>query len=238
MKTFKKLCLPFARDVSSWALVIPMAPSIAQSPVGTVTGIPLPDANAYGTSLRYDSNGNLYAWDGLSVWKQSGGTGNFSQNRFGDGRQFGRCGTDHFLTGRAKRAVEQRFRRLRFRRQRHLLDHARRREERPRRLRAAAYPMPTMPLPCRQPQLFPDRVTSISSTKAIAATTAVRYRFFDASTGTNQVVIDNNPGATTSMAINPKDNSVYVGIGLWGDVGNIYSFSSQPTQRRLREGAN
>ena len=52
----------------------------AQSPVGTVANIPPPDdnANAFSTSLRYDSNGNLYAWDGLSVWEQSGGTGNFN----------------------------------------------------------------------------------------------------------------------------------------------------------------
>ena len=35
-------------------------------------------ANAYSTSLRYDSSGNLYAWDGLSVWEQSGGTGGFN----------------------------------------------------------------------------------------------------------------------------------------------------------------
>ena len=50
----------------------------AQSPVGTVSNIPFPDANAYSTSLRYDSSGNLYAWDGLSVWEQSGGTGTFN----------------------------------------------------------------------------------------------------------------------------------------------------------------
>ena len=49
----------------------------AQSPVATVSNIPVPDANAYSTSLRYDSSGNLYAWDGLSVWEQSGGTGSF-----------------------------------------------------------------------------------------------------------------------------------------------------------------
>ena len=48
---------------------------------------------------------------------------------------------------------------------------------------------------------------------------------FDASTGTNKVVIDNGPGATTSIAINPKNNSVYVGVGYGSDQGNIYSFS-------------
>ena len=28
----------------------------------------MPAANAFSTSLRYDSNGDLYAWDGLNVW--------------------------------------------------------------------------------------------------------------------------------------------------------------------------
>ena len=48
---------------------------------------------------------------------------------------------------------------------------------------------------------------------------------FDAATGTNQVVIDNGPGATASIAVNPKNNSVYVGVGYGADQGNIYSFS-------------
>ena len=48
---------------------------------------------------------------------------------------------------------------------------------------------------------------------------------FDAATGTNKVVIANGPGATTSIAINPKDDSVYVGVGYGAGAGNIYSFS-------------
>ena len=48
---------------------------------------------------------------------------------------------------------------------------------------------------------------------------------FDAATGANKVVIDNGPGATTSIAINPKNDSVYVGVGYGADAGNIYSFS-------------
>ncbi len=39
------------------------------------------------------------------------------------------------------------------------------------------------------------------------------------------MVIDNGPGATTSIAINPKNGSVYLGIGYGPDAGNIYSFS-------------
>ena len=50
---------------------------------------------------------------------------------------------------------------------------------------------------------------------------------FDASAGTSQVVIANGPGATASIAVNPKNNSVYVGIGYGPDAGEIYSFSSQ-----------
>lgn len=48
---------------------------------------------------------------------------------------------------------------------------------------------------------------------------------FDAATGTSKVVIANGPGATTSIAINPKDNSLYVGVGFGADIGKIYSFS-------------
>ncbi len=54
--------------------------SYAQSPAGTVSNIPFPDnsANAFSTSLRYDAGGNLYAWDGLSVWERAG-AGRFRQ---------------------------------------------------------------------------------------------------------------------------------------------------------------
>ena len=48
---------------------------------------------------------------------------------------------------------------------------------------------------------------------------------YDASAGTSKVVIDNGPGATTSIAINPANNRVYLGIGFGADAGNIYSFS-------------
>ena len=76
MNGIRKLCPP---SIALLALGLGYlgGTACAQSPVGTVASIPLPDNNAYSTSLRYDSNGNLYAWDGLSVWEQSGGTGAF-----------------------------------------------------------------------------------------------------------------------------------------------------------------
>ena len=55
--------------------------------------------------------------------------------------------------------------------------------------------------------------------------TSSSLSIFDASTGTDKVVIANGPGATTSIAINPKNNSLYVGVGYGADVGKIYSFS-------------
>ena len=69
-----------------------------------------------------------------------------------------------------------------------------------------------------------------SSTKYIvnegeSTYTSSSLSIFDASTGTNKVVIDNGPGATTSIAINPINNSVYLGVGYGPDAGNIYSFS-------------
>ena len=69
-----------------------------------------------------------------------------------------------------------------------------------------------------------------SSTKYIVNSgnstyTGSSLSIFDAAAGTNQVVIDNGPGATTSIAINPKNNSLYVGVGYGPNQGNIYSFS-------------
>ena len=70
-----------------------------------------------------------------------------------------------------------------------------------------------------------DRARNISFTKETASTAAARYRFSMPRPGRTQVVIDNGPGATTSIAINPKNNSLYVGVGYGTDAGNIYSFS-------------
>ncbi len=79
MKTFDRVSLTLLA-----ALVVGLGYSggtaHAQSPVGTVSNIPAPavSAKAFSTSLRYDSSGNLYAWDGLNVWMQSG-SGGFSE---------------------------------------------------------------------------------------------------------------------------------------------------------------
>jgi autotransporter-associated beta strand protein len=47
---------------------------------------------------------------------------------------------------------------------------------------------------------------------------------FDQATGTNVTVIDNGPGATTSLAFNPKNGRLYAGVGYGADRGKIYSF--------------
>ena len=58
---------------------------------------------------------------------------------------------------------------------------------------------------------------------------------YDAATGANQVVVDNGPGATTSIAVNPRNDSVYLGIGYGTDAGDIFSFSLSQS-RRLQHG--
>ena len=83
----------------------------AQSPVGTVSNIPVPDANAYSTSLRYDSSGNLYAWDGLSVWEQSGGTGSFNNIGSVTAGNSADAGPINFSQNGQRPAAEQRCRR-------------------------------------------------------------------------------------------------------------------------------
>jgi hypothetical protein len=77
---FDTTCLGMRTLLSIVAVFTTIGTGYAQSPVGTVVNIPVPNdaANAFSTSLRYDSSGNLYAWDGLSVWEQSGGSGNFN----------------------------------------------------------------------------------------------------------------------------------------------------------------
>ena len=93
-----------------------------------------------------------------------------------------------------------------------------------------------MPWPCPPPRPFPDRARSISSTRETATTTSSSLSIFDASTGTDKVVIANGPGATTSIAVNPKNNSVYVGVGYGPDVGNIYSFSLSQIDSAYKSG--
>ena len=79
MSTFKKLRLPLlASLVLGLGHLGGTVRASSPTPVGTVLNIPAPAANSYGTSLRYDSNGNLYAWDGLNAWENSGGTGSFT----------------------------------------------------------------------------------------------------------------------------------------------------------------
>jgi hypothetical protein len=195
----------------------------AQSPVGTVSNIPLPDFNAYQTSLRYDSSGNLYAWDGLNVWKQSAGASvfnNIGSVAAGNSADAGPIGLSQDATTL-------------------LLSNG-----------AGGYAfdgngyMWTMPaagaaatrvagggVPYAGDALALPTASTISeaSTKYIvyegnSSWSGSSLSIFDAATGTNKVVIGNGPGATASIAIDPKTDSVYVGVGSGSYAGNIYSF--------------
>ena len=119
MRAFEKLCLPL---LASLALGLGYLGGTvrAQSDqfppqAGTVSNIPVPDGNAYGTSLRYDSNGNLYAWDGFKVWESSGGTRTFTNIGSAASpnvrHEFGRCGTDHPVAKRPNPVAGQWLRR-------------------------------------------------------------------------------------------------------------------------------
>ena len=206
--------------------VLPIGGTVrAQSPVGTVSNIPLPDANAFSTSLRYDSSGNLYAWDGLSVWEQSGGTGTFNNIGSVAAGNSADAGPISLLAKRTKPAAEQRRRRL--------LGCV---------CNGVFWTMPASGGAAAQvtgsgvPYTDDALALPAASTIPGASTKYIVYEgnsdydgsslsIFDTATGSNQVVIDNGPGATTSIAINPKNNSVYVGVGYGPDAGNIYSFS-------------
>ena len=64
------VAMPCSRSWQCWRSAEPLTLNRRRSEPSS--NIPAPDANAYSTSLRYDSSGNLYAWDGVSVWEQSG----------------------------------------------------------------------------------------------------------------------------------------------------------------------
>ena len=197
----------------------------AQSPVGTVADIPLPDGNAYSTSLRYDASGNLYAWDGLSVWEQSGGTGTFnnigsvaSGNSADTGPiTFSQDGQSLLLSNGAGGFLGDTYNGVFW--------------TMPATGGSAAqvtgggvpYTGDVVALPAAA--TIPGSGTKYIVYEGNSSYNGTSVSIYDASTGTNKVVIANGPGATASIAINPTNNSVYVGIGYGADAGRIYSFS-------------
>jgi len=197
----------------------------AQSPVGTVSNIPVPNSNAFSTSLRYDASGDLYAWDGFSVWKQANGTSPFvnigsvaSGNSADAGPiAFSQDGQTLLLSNGGGGALGGAY-------------------------NGGFWTMPAAGGSALQVAgsgvLFTGDAVALPSATSIpgSGTKYLVYAgnssfngsslsIYDASTGTNKVVIDNGPGATTSIAVNPKNNSVYLDVGYGADAGKIYSFS-------------
>jgi hypothetical protein len=235
MRTFEKFRLSLLAALVL-SLGYPSGTVLAQSPIGTVSNIPAPNtsASAFGTSLRYDSNGNLYAWDGLSVWKQNGGTGdfnkigsvtsgnqadagpiNFSQDEQhlllsnGSGGYFF-TGNGTFWTMSASGG-------------------------------APSYVAGGVPYTYDAVALPLASTIAGSGTKYFVNAGSSDYSsslisIFDAATGTDKPVITNGPGATTSIAINPTDDSLYVGVGYGTGMGNIYSFSLNQIDNAYEKG--
>ena len=199
----------------------------AQTPVGTVSNIPAPNstASAFSTSLRFDSSGNLYAWDGLTVWKLTGGTGTFSSiGTVTAGNQadagpicFSQDGQTLLLSNGAggyNFTGNGMFRTMPI-------------------TGGSAIQVTGSGVPYAYDALALPAASNIpgSSTKYLvnageSTYTTSSLSVFDASTGSSRVVIDNGPGATTSIAINPQNHALYVGVGYGADQGKIYSFSS------------
>ncbi len=196
-----------------------------QTPVGTVPNLPQPDGNAYSTSFRYDSSGNLYAWDGLSAWEQSGGAGAFTNIGSVDSGNaadagpitFSQDGQTLLLSNGAGGALGGSY-------------------------NGVFWTMPASGGAATQvtgsgiPYTYDALALPAAATIPGAGSKYVVYEgnssyaasalsVLDSSAGTSQVIIANGPGATTSIAFNPQDNSLYVGVGYGPDAGNIYSFS-------------
>ena len=204
--------------------------SYAQSPAGTVSNIPVPDnsANAFSTSLRYDAGGNLYAWDGLSVWELSGGTGAFGNSSIGSaasGNQadagpisfsqggntllfsngaggFNFTGNGGFWTMPASGGTAAQV------------------------PGSVPYTGDALALPAAS--TIPNSSTKYivyEGSEFTGGAVAVSVSVFDAASGTNKVVINGETGATTSIATNAQNNRLYVGVGFGTDAGKIFSFS-------------
>jgi hypothetical protein len=67
--------------------------------------------------------------------------------------------------------------------------------------------------------------------------TGSEISIFDVTSGLNVPMIENGPGATTSLAFNPKDNRLYAGVGFGpGDRGKIYSFGLGQIDQAFHDG--
>jgi hypothetical protein len=224
MRTFKKLRLP---SIALLALGLAHFSGTvrAQAPVGTVANVPAADSNAFSTSLRYDANGNLYAWDGLSVWEQSGGTGSFtktgsaaagnsadagpitlSQNgqslllSNGGGGVQGGAFNGEFWSMPAAGGVAA------------LVTGS-----------GVPYTGDAVALPAAS--TIPGSSSKYIVYEGNSSYNGSSLSIYDAATGADKVVVDNGPGATTSIALNPRNDSVYLGIGYGTDAGDVFSFS-------------
>ncbi len=225
MKTIKNFCLPLLASLAL-GLGCLSGTVYAQSPtpIGTVANIPAGDINSYGvSSLRYDSSGNLYAWDGLSVWKSSGGTGSFtyvgsvaSGNSADPGPiTLSQDGTTLLLSngGGGQLAYSQSGYNGEF-------------FTMPVAGAGSATQVTGSGVPNTWDAIaLPATTISGSATKYLVDEGSSPYgssslSIFDAVTGTNKIVVSGIPGASTSIAYNPTNESVYVGPSG----GEIYSF--------------
>ncbi len=198
----------------------------AQPPVGTVS-IPVPDnsASAFQTALRYDLGGDLYAWDGLTVWEQTGGSGSFqSIGSVAAGNQadagpisFSQDGHTLLLSDGAGGFPPGAY-------------------------NGVFWTMPVSGGTAVQvsgsvPYAYDALALPAASTIPASSTKYVVYQgngsysggsvsILDSASGANQPVINNGPGATTSIAINPTNGNVYLGVFSLATYSvNIYSFT-------------
>jgi hypothetical protein len=202
---------------------------LAQAPLGTI-GIPQPDfatnPNSFSTSLRYDTSGNLYAWDGLNVWAfaAGGGTTQIGSVTAGNSADagpisFSQDGHTLLLSNGAGGALGGVYNGAFF-------------TMLPTDGTSAPvsggvpYTGDALALPAAS--TIPGSSTKYLVYQGSAFTggpVPVSVSVFDAAAGTNQVIINGEVGATASIAINPTNKRLYVDVGYGSDQGQIYSFS-------------
>ena len=201
-----------------------------------LTSLPAPGPNAFSTTFRYSSDGSLFAWDGFHVWKESGvnvdsfnqlGTVIFSNdggahndadagpiNFSGDGQRIllGNGDGDGEREGPAAGLIWS-------------MPISGGTVSLP----AGTQPVGTVPyhydfLPVPSVSTIPGDDTKYLVNQGTSSYSSSSISVFDESTGTNTTVVSAGPGASTTLAFNPKNDRLYVGLGYGDDRGKIYSF--------------
>jgi autotransporter-associated beta strand protein len=206
-------------------LVGPAAAQTLPGPVTVITSFPLPAADAFVTNMRFGPDGLMYAWDGQHVWQQSGvnvdsfgapafgtvpssgadaGPINFSQNgqtiligNGAGGNDFSGASGGLLYTMPATGGAAT---------------------------LAGTLPFHQDLIPAPSAATMPNSATKFIVDRGSADFATSGVDLFDFTTGKVVPLIQNIPGASSSIAFDAA-NRLYVGIGYGPQRGQIRRFA-------------